>query len=544
MSTATRYSKELEDAFIKVTFEEDAQEHSSAEGDPMYGPWLDHGSAKFVEPANHGARILRTLYPNHKISLCGNVNFLGFPGAIAQPVSPPDVLSLQYFFPGARQGGQPTGFVVDQVRFGSFKLAWDIYDYILYVAVYPAGFGERTIQYLIHESSEEANRALIHAAGIWANELHEEILVYNQGFWQKSHSLWTEVQKANWADVILKEEYKSTIQKDIYGFFDSENLYKSLGIPWKRGVIMHGPPGNGKTISMKALMKDCDAKGYKPLYVKSFQSWMGEEGAMADVFEKARQMAPCILILEDLDSLINDRNRSFFLNQLDGFEGNDGILLIGSTNHLDRLDPALSTRPSRFDRKYMFDDPDLEERTLYAQYWQNKLKQNKSVAFPDSLVTEIAASTAKFSFAYLKEAFVSTLVLLAGMEDGEQESFASVLKKQIKELRNQLDKGNPDQQQAHSRFLPYRGYSTPSSSSQHHGVGMHGRFDGSGRIYSSHPFHRHAGMHPNFASGSVDPASLMPGDYPASAAPHVQNDVGRDVKNMAFNAASLGRSFF
>lgn len=79
--------------------------------------------------------------------------------------------------------------------------------------------------------------------------------------------------------------------------------------------------------------------------------YAGEEFAMADVFNKARQLAPCVIILEDLDSLINDRNRSFFLNQLDGLEGNDGLLIIGTTNHFERLDPGLSTRPSRFDRK-------------------------------------------------------------------------------------------------------------------------------------------------------------------------------------------------
>lgn len=79
--------------------------------------------------------------------------------------------------------------------------------------------------------------------------------------------------------------------------------------------------------------------------------WMGEEASMASVFGKARQLAPCVIILEDLDSLINDGNRSFFLNQVDGIEDNDGLLLIGTTNHFDRLDPGLSTRPSRFDRK-------------------------------------------------------------------------------------------------------------------------------------------------------------------------------------------------
>ena len=77
---------------------------------------------------------------------------------------------------------------------------------------------------------------------------------------------------------------------------------------------------------------------------------MGEEGSMQVVFAKARLLAPCVIILEDLDSLINDQNRSVFLNQLDGSAGNDGLLLIGTTNHFDRLDPGLSTRPSRFDR--------------------------------------------------------------------------------------------------------------------------------------------------------------------------------------------------
>jgi SpoVK/Ycf46/Vps4 family AAA+-type ATPase len=85
--------------------------------------------------------------------------------------------------------------------------------------------------------------------------------------------------------------------------------------------------------------------------IYSSQDYFGDEYAIAEVFEKARRESPCVIILEDLDSLINDQNRSFFLNEFDGLEGNDGLLLVGSTNHLDRLDPGLSTRPSRFDRK-------------------------------------------------------------------------------------------------------------------------------------------------------------------------------------------------
>lgn len=93
------------------------------------------------------------------------------------------------------------------------------------------------------------------------------------------------------------------------------------------------------------------------------------------IFQRARAEAPCLLVLEDLDSLITEENRSFFLNQVDGIEDNDGLLLvcvsllkllqprksslvdlspsrqIATTNHFDKLDPALSNRPSRFDRK-------------------------------------------------------------------------------------------------------------------------------------------------------------------------------------------------
>jgi transitional endoplasmic reticulum ATPase len=81
------------------------------------------------------------------------------------------------------------------------------------------------------------------------------------------------------------------------------------------------------------------------------KDFLGDEYAIAEVFRKARQESPCVVILEDIDSQINNQNRSFFLNELDGLERNDGLLLVGSTNHLDRLDPGLSTRPSRFDRK-------------------------------------------------------------------------------------------------------------------------------------------------------------------------------------------------
>ena len=87
--------------------------------------------------------------------------------------------------------------------------------------------------------------------------------------------------------------------------------------------------------------------------------------------------------------------------------------MIASTNHLDQLDPGLSSRPSRFDRKYLFPLPSEEERVLYCNYWREKLKNKPSIEFPKKLSVAIAGITQEFSFAYLKEAFVATLLTIA-----------------------------------------------------------------------------------------------------------------------------------
>jgi len=86
---------------------------------------------------------------------------------------------------------------------------------------------------------------------------------------------------------------------------------------------------------------------------------------------------------------------------------------VASTNYLDRLDPGLSKRPSRFDRKYLFPLPNEVERVLYCNYWREKLKYKPSIRFPKKLCIAIAGITQDFSFAYLKEAFVATLLTIA-----------------------------------------------------------------------------------------------------------------------------------
>ena len=153
------------------------------------------------------------------------------------------------------------------------------------------------------------------------------------------------------------------------------------------------------------------------LYVKSAPyTWN-----IRDVFVLARAMAPCMLILEDIDTIVTRDTRSYFFNEVDGLENNDGIFMVASTNHLDQLDPGLASRPSRFDRKYLFPDPDEGERTLYCKYWRKKLaKKQSSIKFPSKLCPAIAGITQDFSFAYLKEAFVATLLTIAGRRSEDE----------------------------------------------------------------------------------------------------------------------------
>ena len=173
--------------------------------------------------------------------------------------------------------------------------------------------------------------ALLLAAGKWTSQLHDEIFVFDNGYWDKSKELWRSVSGASWEDVILSPTMKQNLISDVQGFFDNQSLYAQFAVPWKRGIILHGVPGNGKTVSIKALMASLYSRAdpIPSLYVKSLETnCQTEQYAIRSIFTQARKTAPCLLIFEDLDSLVNDDIRSYFLNEVDGLESNDGILMV------------------------------------------------------------------------------------------------------------------------------------------------------------------------------------------------------------------------
>lgn len=94
----------------------------------------------------------------------------------------------------------------------------------------------KTVYFILHDGPEQPARDLLLAVCLYAEQTHSEIWVFNRGSWSKNATLWTEIEASSWDDVILKEESKKALQKDIYGFFDSEATYSSLSIPWKVGI--------------------------------------------------------------------------------------------------------------------------------------------------------------------------------------------------------------------------------------------------------------------------------------------------------------------
>jgi hypothetical protein len=282
--------------------------------------------------------------------------------------------------------------------------------------------------------TEAIARSFLAAVCRWDAEIRGEVLVFDNGCWYKDEYLFQDIQNATLENLILRGSLKQEILDDLVQFFASRTLYEEHDVPWKRGILFVGPAGNGKTHTVKALINSLEQPC---LYVKSFRAphtQGADEFNIRQVFDRARRTAPCVLVLEDLDSLLTPQNRSFFLNELDGFASNIGIVTLATTNHPERLDPSILDRPSRFDRKYPFDLPELPERSAYIMMWNESLKP--SLRLTEGGAVKISELTDGFSFAYLKELFLSSK--MRWIAHPQQGTMEQVMSEQVGKLREQM----------------------------------------------------------------------------------------------------------
>jgi SpoVK/Ycf46/Vps4 family AAA+-type ATPase len=276
--------------------------------------------------------------------------------------------------------------------------------------------------------SRELAARFYEAVCAWNAEVHGEVLAFNGHHWYKDEQLYKAIQGATFDNLMLGGTLKEEIRTDVEQFFATRATYEEYGIPWKRGILFLGPPGNGKTHMVKALL---NALGKPCLYVQSLAR--GDRSVRA-VYEQARHSAPCILVFEDLDALVKPEFRSALLNEMDGFAANTGIVTLATTNHPEKLDPALIERPSRFDRKYHFGLPGCAERRAYLAHWNSTLKPVLRAS--EAAIDRTAERTQGFTYAYLKELCLSATMrwLVLAMPD----AMGLALEEQLEALRTQM----------------------------------------------------------------------------------------------------------
>jgi SpoVK/Ycf46/Vps4 family AAA+-type ATPase len=190
------------------------------------------------------------------------------------------------------------------------------------------------------------------------------------------------LDNVSWEDIILPEKTKQVVRSNIEENFALRETFKKYGLSVKRGIILHGVPGTGKTKICKCLARE---SGYSVLY--ALPSDFPNPNSISRVCEIAKDLAPCLLIIEDIDWIASDRAKggSAFvmelMNKLDGLESFGDIITLGTTNALGELENAIKNRPGRFDRIISVDKPDEECRAKMLLKFTDKFVVSKAVDF-------------------------------------------------------------------------------------------------------------------------------------------------------------------
>jgi transitional endoplasmic reticulum ATPase len=244
-----------------------------------------------------------------------------------------------------------------------------------------------------------------------------------------------QIPDVNWNDVggldELKEELKEAVEwpikyKDAYDYVDVES---------PKGILLHGPPGTGKTLIAKALAKMTESNFISIKGPELLSKWVGEsEKGVREIFRKARQAAPCIIFLDEIDALVPKRGSagsdshvtenvvSQILTEIDGLEELNNVLIIGATNRLDIVDEAL-LRPGRFDRIIKVPNPDEKGRQHIFE-----IHTKKKPLASDVKISEIVKITDDFSGAEI--AAVANRAAIAALK-----KYVSAKSKNVKEIK-------------------------------------------------------------------------------------------------------------
>ena len=196
----------------------------------------------------------------------------------------------------------------------------------------------------------------------------------------------------HFSDVAGEDEAKENLA-EIVEYLHNPAKYKEIGASMPKGVLLVGPPGTGKTMLAKAVAGEADVPFFSMSGSEFVEMFVGMGASkVRDLFKQAKEKAPCIVFIDEIDAIGKKRDgqlggndeREQTLNQLltemDGFEGNSGVIILAATNRPESLDPAL-TRPGRFDRRVPVELPDLKGREEILKVHAKKVKLAENVDF-------------------------------------------------------------------------------------------------------------------------------------------------------------------
>ena len=194
------------------------------------------------------------------------------------------------------------------------------------------------------------------------------------------------------SDVAGEDEAKESLA-EIVDYLHDPSKYREIGASMPKGILLVGPPGTGKTMLAKAVAGEANVPFFSSSGSEFVEMFVGMGASkVRDLFKQAKEKAPCIVFIDEIDAIGKKRDgqiggndeREQTLNQLltemDGFEGNNGVIILAATNRPESLDPAL-TRPGRFDRRVPVELPDLHGREEILKVHAKKIKTAEDVDF-------------------------------------------------------------------------------------------------------------------------------------------------------------------
>lgn len=198
-----------------------------------------------------------------------------------------------------------------------------------------------------------------------------------------------------------------SVINEIEKFWDREGIYKSFGLTYKRGILLYGPPGSGKSCTIQLIGADVVKRG--GVVIKFTMPHIVTEGLR--IFRTIQPNTPVVVLMEDLDSTMEEYNDSDILNMLDGVDTIDKVVFVATTNYPKELERRITNRPSRFDKRYEIGSPNAESREMYFKFLINQNKGGVKKSGVNIDLQRWVDDTDNMSIAHLKELFIATVII-------------------------------------------------------------------------------------------------------------------------------------